>query len=185
MLTGAPLSRCAASNPPKPAPTMTTRWAAAGRVCSVVIGSASRGLKCLRTFDGYVVVRALASKSGARSKPCKSGDTQTVSFPRKATKEPVQNIFMADESLSLSRTSRMQDPTILHHQSQPSTTNPGENDETGPDQVQDKARYGRQECRADCRRVRGIESHQARRRPLSFAAARRRQLHPCGRDRSR
>src|SRR5450755_2157406 len=122
MLTGAPLSRCAHSSPPKPAPTMTTRWSAAGRVCSVVIGSASGGLKCLRTF-AICSPWSVGLQERSVFEANKSGDTQTVSFPWKATKDTVQNIFLADESLPLSRTSRTQDPTILHHNNQPSKAN--------------------------------------------------------------
>jgi len=41
--TGAPASRNVASSPPKPAPTITTRWGFVGPGCSVVILEAPFG----------------------------------------------------------------------------------------------------------------------------------------------
>src|SRR6185295_12161557 len=61
----------------------------------------------------------------------------------------------------------------------------GERDETDPDQVQDHAGAGGQECRADCGGVRRIEGLAARRYALSFAAAGRRHVRPFGGDHRR
>src|SRR5450755_931154 len=132
MLTGAPLSRCAHSSPPKPAPTMTTRWSAAGRVCSVVIGSASRGLKCLRTFHRYVVLGALASKSGACLKLTNRAIRKPYRSHGRQRKIP-SKIF----SWQTNPCPCLERPGRKTPQSCITTTNPqkptfGENDETDP-----------------------------------------------------
>src|SRR5882724_11056411 len=49
--TGAPASRCAVSSPPKPAPTITTRWTSVCRACPVVMDRDLQVRKILRPSD--------------------------------------------------------------------------------------------------------------------------------------